>query len=100
MGTIELNPLGPGCVWGLVDWQHDSDWLLGRTPIPDESRTSDTHGGEARSIVVDLVEKCVVRFTAETPPGLSMGGLAHMPPEYMLVMFESMGLDRVLNKVH
>merc|ERR1712070_1073418 len=97
--TIELNPLGPGCVWGLVDWEHDSCWLLGREPPPGPNQTCDSHGGETCSIIIEQEGRnSVVRFTKESPRGLCMGGLAHMPPDYMMVVHERMGIEELLEK--
>ena len=28
VSLIEVNPLGPGCIWGVLNWDRDRHWLL------------------------------------------------------------------------
>jgi len=97
---IELNPLGPGCVWGVMDWKSDKDWLLGRAPPPQPEEVRDSVGGALRSLLVPGpgpdCPPVVARFTSQHPLGLTMGGLAHMGNEMLLVLFTAWDVERVI----
>ena len=98
---IEVNPLGPGTVWGTLDWQNDSTWLLGKVCPPESSVRRDTQGEKLVRELMNLVVSpaspgsgretvaCVVTYIAQKPClGVCNSALAHMPPDYMLVLWE------------
>ena len=118
---IETNPLGPGTVWGHLHWETDQSWLLfppghGRNTslLPPRGQITDTQGGE-RTVLWNsctLPSKkshreesdgcvddgdciCVVMYTSRHPVGMVWGGLAHIPPDYMLVIWEKWKLEEV-----
>ena len=99
VSLIEVNPLGPGCVWGTVDWDHDKEWLLGRSPPPPEGHTSDQMANTCVTLHVPHGSgdgwPVVVRFTGSHASGVYMGGLAHMPPAYLAALFEDWALTPV-----
>jgi len=97
LSLIEVNPLGPGCVWGTLYWEHDREWLLGRSPVPlDLPRSVEDAAGNTTQYVMDEANKVVVAFTSEHAKGFSMGGLAHMPAPFLLEMHDAWGLDRLV----
>ena len=99
VSLIELNPLGPGCVWGVVDWARDRDWLLGKTAPPfNVPRTIRDNVGNVTQCVPSLRGEAMVRFTSEHAPGFSMGGLAHIPAPFLIILYELWGLDRLLER--
>lgn len=63
---IEVNPLGPGTVWGTVSWEQDSMWLLGKQPIPQSSVRKDTQG--------EISVREVVRFDLSLLPSVTNVG--------------------------
>jgi hypothetical protein len=100
---IEINPLGPGCVWGTLNWDIDKDWLLGKEMLPTSRVVRDSNGGETTYQICTLINEnsefeeqgsFIIAYTSAHPKGLSLGALSHMPPEYMLELWEAWKLDR------
>jgi hypothetical protein len=113
---IEVNPLGPGTVWGHLSWERDRPWLLfppgtGGDPslLPAQGCFSDTQGGERTvlwhshesPVSADLSEGgqeqclCVAMFTSRHPVGMVWGALAHIPPDYLLIVWEKWRLEEL-----
>ena len=102
VSLIEVNPLGPGCVWGVVDWNRDKDWLLGKSNLPALtlpcSRPDTT--GNVTDYIWDSEGKVMVAFTSAHAAGCEMGGLAHMPPEFLIEVHEAWELKQIFEDHH
>lgn len=98
VSLIEVNPLGPGCVWGTLYWDHHCDWLLGRCPPPFQipSSTGDNEGNST-AYVLDSEREVVVAFTSSHARGFTMGGLSHMPAGFLMELHEAWGLGRLMD---
>ena len=62
VSVIEVNPLGPGCVWGVFDWDCDKEWLLGRTECTRPARTI-VSGGNA----TDYLRVAACLYSRDSP---------------------------------
>jgi hypothetical protein len=103
---IELNPLGPGSVWGLLNWDTDSAWLLGNAALPAPWQRSDTAGGENKSVLCAQQRSAqsiqqsrnnlfLFAYTSRHPAGLNLGALAHVPPDYMLELWKMWKIEKL-----
>lgn len=102
---IETNPLGPGTVWGHLSWDTDRCWLLfdpqdeqNPTILPPQTQISDTQGGERRILWQRPPNQrcvCVVLYTTCHPRGMVWGALAHIPPDYMLIIWKKWRLEEL-----
>lgn len=101
---IETNPLGPGTVWGHLSWDGDRSWLLfdpqdaqNVSILPSEAVIPDSQGGERRVQWYHPADGCVcvVLYTSRHPLGMLWGALAHIPPDYMLVLWEKWRLEEL-----
>jgi hypothetical protein len=113
---IETNPLGPGTVWGHLHWETDQPWLLfpdgeghNTSLLPPTGRICDTQGGERTVLWIPSPGQsfggsggrdedrcvCVVMYTSRHPVGMVWGGLAHIPPDYMLLIWEKWKLQEL-----
>eukprot|EP00656_Telonema_subtile_P001944 TRINITY_DN10843_c0_g1_i1.p1 TRINITY_DN10843_c0_g1~~TRINITY_DN10843_c0_g1_i1.p1 ORF type:complete len:352 (-),score=58.52 TRINITY_DN10843_c0_g1_i1:55-1110(-) len=97
VSLIEVNPLGPGCVWGVVDWDKDQHWLMGRSPLPAPKTCADSEGNVTQ-YVLSRDGAVLVGFTSEHARGFTMGGLSHMPAAYMAVLNELWELERLFER--
>ena len=104
---IELNPLGPGSVWGQLDWDTDSSWLLGSGALPSPCQRSDTAGGENKRVLCAQQRHApgspqsdklfIFAYTSRHPLGLNLGALAHVPPDYMLELWKMWKIEKLNN---
>ena len=94
---IEVNPFGPGCVWGVFDWAKDRHWLQGREEVPDSFSIEDTAGGcTAYTRVLEGADAFLVGFVRRHPLGFVFGGLAHMDVAYFAEIHQMWGLEELL----
>lgn len=103
---IETNPLGPGTVWGHLSWDVDRSWLLfnpedgkNTSILPSQGHISDTQGGERVIEWYPSIDNekchCVVLYTSHHPLGMVWGGIAHIPADYLLIVWEKWNLQRL-----
>lgn len=110
---IEVNPLGPGTVWGTLDWAYDSPWLLGKEELPqscirrnnlgEETTREQTKfqvrnkvlGDELNHVSYEKISvNCVLSFiSSKTCLGLTHSAIAHIPADYMLILWSIWQLD-------
>ena len=91
----------PAACGGVLDWERDRNWLLGNEALPPFGlpyTRRDNMGNETRIVAVDQGHEVMplVAFTSVHAAGFSMGGLAHMPAEYLVELHESWGLEQLL----